>query len=214
MQSYRDALPGWTHFIIYTYRMADYTPTEQETTNEKARLINLVRPKLKEHGLVDLTDFINRKSTEGFRSNHGFTRSVAYKLEEMGEAEVIVRKEWTEFYVKRNIFSKRRPYLFATLLATIGVIFSIIAGLTNAIVSSKLNKSQQQKEIQQLKQKQQDLSEDITNLGHYLKDVQDTLAKYKHWRLLYDTILLTKNTTNLRHDKKDCIQHGVFCYAG
>ena len=158
--------------------MADYTPTEQETTNEKARLINLVRPELKEHGLVDLTDFINNNSTQGFVNNHGFVRSVAYKLEEMGEAEVVVRKEWTEFYVKRNIYSNRNPKKFAFLLATIGIIFSIIAGTVNAVFSERLKTKESQKEIQELKQTQQDLSAQITNLKRDLKDVQDTLAKY------------------------------------
>jgi hypothetical protein len=47
--------------------MSDYTPTEKETTNEKARLINLVRPELKDHGLVDLTTFVNNESREGFK---------------------------------------------------------------------------------------------------------------------------------------------------
>ena len=96
--------------------MGEYIPTQEETSVEKRRLINLVKPELKEHGLVDLTDFINKNSSAGFTDNHGFTRSVAYKLEELGEAEVIVRKEWAEFYIKRNIFSKRHPYLFPTIL--------------------------------------------------------------------------------------------------
>ncbi len=151
----------------------------KETTKEKARLINLVKPRLEEHGLIDLTDFINKNSTEGFTNNPGFTRSVAYKLEEMGEAEVIVRREWTEFYVKRNIYSKRHPFLFATILATVGVIFSIIAGSVNAWFSDRLETKKPEKEIQELGQKQQDLYDSLNRIQQDLETVQDTLAKHK-----------------------------------
>lgn len=127
--------------------MAEKIPTDQQTAKEKARLIGLVKPMLKEHGLVDLTDFINKNCGEVFTNNPGFTRSVACKLEEIGEAEVIVRKEWTEFYVKRNTYNKRHPYYFTARLAAVGVIFSIIAGAVNAWVSDRLKSREPQKEI-------------------------------------------------------------------
>lgn len=157
--------------------VVEYTPTPEETTNEKTRLIDLVKPELKEHGLVDLTDFINKKSREGFTNNHGFTRSVAYKIEEMGEAEVIVKKDWTEFYIKRNIFRKRHPYYFAIRLAAVGVIFSIIVGAVNALVSDRLKSKEPQKEIKELRDEQENLSDSLNMILLELKAVQDTLAK-------------------------------------
>jgi len=127
-----------------------------------------------------LTDFINEKSREGFTNNPGFTRSVAYKLEEMGEADVIVRKEWTEFYVKRNTYNKRHPYYYAAILAAVGVIFSIIAGTVNAWVSDRLKSKEPQKEIQELRQNNKGLSDSLKMILLDLKTVQDSLTKHKH----------------------------------
>lgn len=160
--------------------MADKIPSEEETAKEKKRLIDLVKPELKEHGLVDLTDFINKKSTEGFTNNHGFTRSVAYKLEEIGEADVIVRKEWTEFYVKRNTFNKRHPYRFAAILAAVGVIFSIIAGIVNACVTDIIKSNKPQKEVLDLRQSQKHLSDSLKMILRDLEAVQDSLTTHKH----------------------------------
>jgi hypothetical protein len=160
----------------------DYTPTEQETTAEKIRLIDLVRPELKEHGLVDLTAFVNRESKDGFKHS-GFVRSLAYRIEEKGIAKVIPQKEWTEFYIKRNIYSKRHPILFGIILAAFGVIFSIIAGSVNAIISHCITKGQQKKELRKIlspiEQRQEGLSDIVATIRHDLKAVQDTLAKYK-----------------------------------
>jgi hypothetical protein len=158
--------------------MTDYTPSERETAKEKLRLIESVKPELKEHGLVDLTDFVNKKSREGFK-HPGFVRSLAYRIEEIGLAEVIVRKEWTEFYIKRNIYSKRHPLKFAFILAAVGVIFSIIAGAVNAIVSKQLSKSQAQREIEKLEQLRQNFNDSLSKLEPDLNAVQDTLEKYK-----------------------------------
>jgi len=162
--------------------MEDYTPTEQESTSEKIRLINLVRPELKEHGLVDLTDFVNKKSTDGFKHS-GFVRSLAYRIEEMGIAEVIPQKEWTEFYVKRNIYSKRNPIRFAFILATVGVVFSIVAGVVNAVISYQINTTQTQKQLDKnlepIKEQQRVLLDSLSNIRQDLKSVQDTLAKHK-----------------------------------
>jgi hypothetical protein len=158
--------------------MSEYTPDEQTTSIEKVRLIELIKTELKEHGLIDLTDYINKNSSPGFINNHGFVRSVAYKLEEMGEAEVIVRKDWTEFYVKRTGFSKRHPYYLAFILGTIGLLFSAVAGF----VSTKFPKSEPtelREQLQQLKQTQQGLSEDVTNLQHDIESVRDSLTKRK-----------------------------------
>ena len=44
--------------------MAAYTPTPEETIDEKNRLIEVVQPELKKHGLVDLTDFIDKHSRD------------------------------------------------------------------------------------------------------------------------------------------------------
>lgn len=159
--------------------MEEYIPTPEETEKEKDEIINEIIPQLKIHGLVDLTDHIKKRNKPGFIDNWGFDRSVAYKLEEMGEAEVIVRKEWAEFYVKRNIYSKRHPIRFALILAAFGVAFSIIAGTVNSIVSEQLKKCQLHKDIQKLEQTHKDLSDSLTNLQHDLKVVQDSLTKYK-----------------------------------
>jgi len=115
--------------------MSDQTPSPEQTAKEKRRLIELVRPELKEHGLVDLTDFIEKNGGEGFR-HPGFVRSVAYRMEEMGVVEVIPRKEWTEFYIKRTIWNKRHPYWYAVKLSAIGIVFSIIAGISIAITQA------------------------------------------------------------------------------
>lgn len=112
--------------------MSDYTPNSKETKIEKLRIIRLAKDELKEHGLVDLTDFINKKSTEGFKHS-GFVRSVAYKMEELGVAEVIPQKEWQEFYIKRTDFSKRHPYQYVIILGLIGLFFSLVIGFSNAI---------------------------------------------------------------------------------
>ena len=157
--------------------MTDYTPTEQETADEKNRLADLVKPELKEHGLVDLTAFVNKESREGFKHS-GFVRSLAYRIEEMGIAEVIPQKEWTEFYIKRSIYSKRHPIIFAAILLAIGVVFSVIAGTTNAFISEQIKPKEPQTEVQELKQAQKDLSDKVINLRHQLNDVQDTLTKF------------------------------------
>lgn len=109
-----------------------YTPTVEETRKEKLRIIDLVRPELREHALVDLTDFIMKRAGEGYR-HAGFVGSVAYKIEALGLAEVIPLKDWTEFYIKRNIWTKRKPILYAITLSAIGLFFSIVAGITIAL---------------------------------------------------------------------------------
>jgi len=82
------------------------TPTIEETRKEKDKLIKLIAKEMNEHGLVDLTSFINNNSSEGFINNAGFVRSVAYKIEAKGYGEVIPRKEWEEFYIKKYSFFK------------------------------------------------------------------------------------------------------------
>lgn len=118
--------------------MAERIPSEKQTADEKNRLIRIVQPELREHGLVDLTDFVNKNAGEGFR-HEGFVRSLAFRMEEMGLVEVIPRKEWTEFYVKRAIWGKRHPYIYAFRLGAIGVLFSIVAGSSIALTKSWLS---------------------------------------------------------------------------
>ena len=81
---------------------SDYTPTPQETAKEKDDIIKDVIPELKEHGLVDLTDYINKHNRLSFTNNPGFVRSVAYKLEEMGEAGVMVKKRMDRVLCKKK----------------------------------------------------------------------------------------------------------------
>lgn len=153
--------------------MADYTPTQEETAQEKNRLIQLARPELREHGLVDLTDFVNKKGIEGVR-HPGFVRSLAYKMEEMGIAEVIMRKEWTEFYVKRTIWSKRHPYFYAVKLGAVGVGFSILAGVSIAVTQAIIKDQwpQPKQEFRTTK----DLYDSVLNLRQDIKILQDSLT--------------------------------------
>ena len=152
----------------------------KETEIEKHRLIELLKPELKTHGLTDLTTFVKDKSIIHENHRHsGFVRSLAYKAEELGFAEVIPQEDWKVFFVKRTIYSKRHPIKFAAILFGVGVIFSVIAGTTNAIIAEGIKSKKPQKEFQELKQTQQDLSEELTRIQYGLKDVQDTLAKYK-----------------------------------
>jgi hypothetical protein len=110
-----------------------------ETEIEKNRLIKRLLPELKTHGLVDATAFI--KSNSLIHENHrhpGFVRSVVYKMESLGEAEVIPLKEWTEFYIKQTVYSKRHPYRFAVILGAIGLLFSVSAGISIAITQTRI----------------------------------------------------------------------------
>ena len=108
-----------------------------ETEIEKNRLIKKLLPELKTHGLVDATAFI--KSNSLIHENHrhsGFVRSVVYKMESLGEAEVIPLKEWTEFYIKQTVYSKRHPYRYGIILGAIGLLFSVLAGISIAITQT------------------------------------------------------------------------------
>ena len=108
-----------------------------ETEIEKNRLIKKLLPELKAHGLVDATAFIKNNSLIHENHRHsGFVRSVVYKMESQGEAEVIPLKEWTEFYIKQTVYSKRHPYKYAIILGAIGLLFSVLAGISIAITQT------------------------------------------------------------------------------
>lgn len=117
--------------------MTNYIPSEIEVDDEIERLIPLINKKFKKHSLIDLTDFINTESKEGFK-HPGFVRNMAFKMEARGEAEVIPRKDWNEFYIKRTIFSKRHPYKYYIILLCFGLFFSVIAGFANALFQTWL----------------------------------------------------------------------------
>jgi len=57
--------------------MGFYTPTEAEVNNEIKRLIPLINRKLQKHSLIDLTDFINKESKDGFKHS-GFVRKHSF----------------------------------------------------------------------------------------------------------------------------------------
>ncbi|CAN5447347.1 hypothetical protein BH10BAC2_BH10BAC2_48950 [soil metagenome] len=150
------------------------TPSKEETETEKNEIINDVASELTEHGLVDLTDFIKQRNKEGFRYNIGFVRSVAYRIEAKGMGEVIPMKEWTEFYVKQSIYSKRNPYRYYLILATFGVVFAGISGAFNACISTLIKPSQPQTIIQQLKQTQAGEYASLPNFDSTLISAKDT----------------------------------------
>jgi hypothetical protein len=156
--------------------MADATPTKEETAEEKRKLIQIIQPELREHGLVDLTDFINKNSSEGFR-HEGFVRSVAYLMEERGIAEVIPQKDWNEFYVKRTIWSRRHPYWNAAKLAAIGVVFSIIAGISIAFTQSVMKESKN--EFPNTK----NLYDSVVNIQREMKVMKDSLTSIRKRQL-------------------------------
>jgi len=110
----------------------EYTPTAEEVRQEIKRLVPKLNEMFREHSLIDLTDFINKYSTEGFK-HPGFVRNLAFKMEALGYAEVIPRKEWAEFYIKRTVFSKRHPYRYAITIGTIGLLFSILIGVVKSL---------------------------------------------------------------------------------
>ena len=86
--------------------------------------------------------------------------------------------------MKRNIYSKRHPYYFATILAAFGVVFSIIAGTVNAIVSDHLKTKEPQKQIESLTKRQVELSDSLNSIVLDLKAERDSLTKHSH----HDTI--------------------------
>ena len=156
--------------------MAAYTPTPQETATEKNRLIGLLKPELKEHGLSDLTDFVNKHSREGFK-HPGFVRSLAFRMEELGIVEVIERKDWTEFYIKRTIFSKREPYWYAFRIGLIGIGFSILAGVSIATTQSMIKARGSQSQLPQEFSTIKALNDSVVILRHDLTLLQDSLRK-------------------------------------
>ncbi|MBN9380471.1 MAG: hypothetical protein J0H74_06885 [Chitinophagaceae bacterium] len=143
-----------------------YTPSSEETAVEKARLIVMVQPELKEHGLVDLTAFIEKHSKDGFKHS-GFVRSVAYKAEELGFAEVIPQKEWTVFFIKRTIFSKRHPYKYAFILGAIGLLFSVVAGVTIAVTQQLIKELWVPSNIQSTRKTDHRVYDSVTNSPSY-----------------------------------------------
>jgi len=148
--------------------------SDEEMAEEKNRLIKIINPELKEHGLVDLTDFINKKSTERFQ-HPGFVRSIAYRMEEMGIVEVIPRKEWNEFYVKRTIWSKRHPYWYALKLGGIGLVFSILAGASIAVTQAIIKDRQPKQESITIKC----LYDSVLNLRQDIKTLHDSLTNVR-----------------------------------
>jgi len=157
----------------------DYISAE-ETEVEKLRLIELLKPELKTHGLIDLSTFVKDKSNIHINHTHsGFVRSLAYKIEEIGLCEVIPQKDWTIFFVKRNIYSKRHPITFAFILGGIGLIFSVVIGLSTYLLPDKPKLKYMNKKLKQVEVRQEIIFDSLSNLRNELKAVQDTLAKYK-----------------------------------
>lgn len=135
---------------------------------------------MKIHGLSDATAYVKKHSIIHVNHRHeGFVRSLVYKMEAMGEAEVIPRKDWTEFYLKQTIWSKRHPYLYASKIGAIGLLFSITAGATIAIVGSLLKGKDNNKQIQEVHGKFKAVHDSLVNIRNDLQKVQDTLAIYK-----------------------------------
>ena len=147
-----------------------------ETETEKHRLIKFLIIELKIHGLVDATAYIKEHSVIHENHRHsGFVRSVVYKMESLGVAKVIPQKEWTEFYIKQTVFRKRHPYKYVIILGAIGLIFSVLAGISIAITQATLKSQVSHKHHTEVFSITKVLNDSITILRRDLKIIQDNL---------------------------------------
>lgn len=153
----------------------------EETEVEKKRLIQLLIKELKLHGLSDATSYVKKHSIIHENHTHeGFVRSLVYKMEAMGEAEVIPLKDWKEFYIKQTNWSKRHPYLYAIKIGIIGVLFSIIAGAAIALLQYITKQKESKICPMQAPQINELIYDSSTTTRLYTKKVLlDTFAKHK-----------------------------------
>lgn len=95
----------------------------------KDEIIAKARKYLQTNSLIDLTGFITNEMKYADAPS-SFVRDVAYKMERIGDYEVIQLDNWERFYVKRlpnKLLRDREPVLFQTLIVGISVIISSIA---------------------------------------------------------------------------------------
>lgn len=155
--------------------------TDKEVDKYKQELADKLAPLISKEGLTDVTDWIIKNAGErngvGFNHN-GVARSVAYILEATGDFQLEQLEDKSRFYVKRlpkRSLEQRQPTLFKLGLFLLGILATSIGVLLN-----NQSKPQQGTTIIQVQDSRIDsLNGVVTNLQHDMKNVQDTLAKYK-----------------------------------
>ncbi len=152
----------------------------EETEAEKLRLIELLIPELKVHGLVDATAFVDEHARIDKSHTHsGFVRSLVYKMEKMGIVEVIPVEEWKRFYIKELSWDKKHPYLHALRIGASNAVFSILVGIAVGLTVLLIKERDQKKIDEQQSFEIKRLNDSVTVLRNNLETVQATLAKQK-----------------------------------
>ncbi len=156
--------------------MADKISPE-DTEREKQRLIELLTNELRVHGLIDVTGYIGEHAKiDNVHTHPGFVRSVAFKMEKMGIAEVIPVEDWKRFYVKELTWDKRHPFLHAMRINFANSFLYVIAGLLVALIGSKLTKSKIEDRLDKQALEIQSLRDSLTNLKTTVTDIEKVKA--------------------------------------
>jgi hypothetical protein len=103
---------------------------------------------LKTNSLIDLTGFVY--SEMGYiDAPSSFVRDVAFKMERIGEYEVIEIDNWNRFYVKtlpEKLLRDRKPLVFQFIVIMITILVSSVA---TVIVQGVQNRQRTQEEFLQ-----------------------------------------------------------------
>ncbi len=127
--------------------------------DEKNRIIPIVAKQLVTDRLLDLTGWVDDNCESPTYTHPGFVRSVAYRMEALRIAEVIPVQEWNRFYIKDKSWDYKHPYKYYFTLALIGLLFSLIAGISSSITTELIKQKYFHKTEQQMETiSKQDLS--------------------------------------------------------
>lgn len=152
----------------------------EETEAEKLRLIALLIPELKTHGLVDATAFVEEhKKIDKSHTHSGFVRSLVFKMEKNGIVEVIPVEDWKRFYIKELSWDKKYPYRHALKVGVSNALLSIIVGLAVGLTVLFVKDRNQEKMDKQQNSEIQNLKDSMTKMQNNFKNIQDTLILHQ-----------------------------------
>jgi hypothetical protein len=153
-----------------------YTPNVGDIKYKK-EVVKKVSLLLKEDGITDLTGWVDSHSTERYKNNSGFVRSVAYWMERQCIAEVIPYDNWQRFMVKEIPWEKRHTFWHAVRINATNFVFSLAAGITIGLLIPRyvqkedLNKTQTQLQTHYI------IHDSLAILQGEINNIQNSLKK-------------------------------------
>lgn len=106
---------------------------------EKIRLVSLLKEELREHNLVDVTNWIKSVDTKIDYKHNGVVRSICYYLRKEGEYEVSFLPEKNEYWI--YVLPKRSPMekhpIASLIFGALWTVFAVLIGGIIPLITDK-----------------------------------------------------------------------------